>query len=102
MIKLGPNNEAAAEEALATWPGGLQIGGGITIDNAKKWLSKGASKARKKIHSHCLARSLGPSKKNPLCLVPRFLKKEEVENFLKKKCFNHFSVKISKFYNLIL
>ena len=44
VIKLGAGNDAAAEEALASWPGGLQIGGGITIDNAKSWLNKGAAK----------------------------------------------------------
>ena len=44
VIKLGPGNEDAAEEALAAWPGGLQIGGGITVDNAQHWLDKGASK----------------------------------------------------------
>lgn len=44
MIKLGPGNDEAAEQALAAWPGGLQIGGGITIDNAQAWLEKGAAK----------------------------------------------------------
>ncbi|PHZ10306.1 Phosphoribosylformimino-5-aminoimidazole carboxamide ribotide isomerase [Rhizopus microsporus ATCC 52813] len=44
VIKLGPNNDEAAKEALQTWPGGLQVGGGITIDNAEYWLSLGASK----------------------------------------------------------
>ncbi|EIE90822.1 phosphoribosylformimino-5-aminoimidazole carboxamide ribotide isomerase [Rhizopus delemar RA 99-880] len=44
VIKLGPNNDEAAKEALETWPGGLQVGGGITIDNAEYWLSLGASK----------------------------------------------------------
>ena len=44
VIKLGPGNDTAAQEALAAWPGGLQIGGGITIDNAKSWLDKGAAK----------------------------------------------------------
>jgi len=43
VIKLGPGNDAAAKEALATWPGGLQIGGGITPDNAREWLDAGAS-----------------------------------------------------------
>ena len=43
VIKLGPGNEAAAREALAAWPGGLQIGGGITPDNASVWLDAGAS-----------------------------------------------------------
>lgn len=43
IIMLGPGNEAAASEALSAWPGGLQIGGGITDGNAREWLSKGAS-----------------------------------------------------------
>lgn len=43
VIKLGPNNEAAAKEALAAWPGGLQIGGGITAENATEWLDAGAA-----------------------------------------------------------
>ncbi|KAJ1560446.1 Enzyme that catalyzes the fourth step in the histidine pathway, partial [Nowakowskiella sp. JEL0078] len=44
VIKLGSNNDSAALEALTAWPNNLQIGGGITIDNAKKWLDAGASK----------------------------------------------------------
>jgi phosphoribosylformimino-5-aminoimidazole carboxamide ribotide isomerase len=43
VIKLGPGNDAAAREALATWPGGLQIGGGIDEHNAATWLDAGAS-----------------------------------------------------------
>ncbi|AMO55297.1 phosphoribosylformimino-5-aminoimidazole carboxamide ribotide isomerase [Endozoicomonas montiporae] len=43
VIKLGPGNESAAKEALAAWPGGLQIGGGITADNAADYLAMGAS-----------------------------------------------------------
>jgi len=43
VIKLGAGNDAAAREALATWPGGLQVGGGITGENAAGWLSAGAS-----------------------------------------------------------
>jgi phosphoribosylformimino-5-aminoimidazole carboxamide ribotide isomerase len=43
IIKLGPGNDAAAEEALTAWPGGMQLGGGITAENAGKWLDKGAS-----------------------------------------------------------
>jgi len=31
IIKLGPGNDAAALEALAAWPGGMQIGG------AREW-----------------------------------------------------------------
>ncbi len=43
VIMLGPGNERAAAEALAAWPGGLQIGGGIDADNAGGWLDRGAS-----------------------------------------------------------
>jgi phosphoribosylformimino-5-aminoimidazole carboxamide ribotide isomerase len=43
IIMLGPGNESAAREALAAWPGGLQIGGGINGENAKAWLDAGAS-----------------------------------------------------------
>ena len=43
VIMLGPGNEEAATEALQAWPGGLQIGGGITAENAEVWLERGAS-----------------------------------------------------------
>jgi phosphoribosylformimino-5-aminoimidazole carboxamide ribotide isomerase len=43
IIMLGGGNEKAAHEALAAWPGGLQVGGGITADNAVFWLDQGAS-----------------------------------------------------------
>jgi len=43
IIKLGQGNDEAAREALAAWPGGLQIGGGITADNAAGWIDSGAS-----------------------------------------------------------
>lgn len=43
VIKLGPGNDAAARAALAAYPGGLQIGGGITAENAAGWLEGGAS-----------------------------------------------------------
>lgn len=43
IIKLGPGNDRAAEEALSAWPGGMQLGGGITAENAGHWLDKGAS-----------------------------------------------------------
>ena len=43
VIKLGPGNDEAAREALAAWPGGLQIGGGIHAGNAAEWLAAGAS-----------------------------------------------------------
>ena len=44
VIMLGPGNEAAAAEALAAWPGHLQVGGGINDRNAAEWIAKGASK----------------------------------------------------------
>jgi phosphoribosylformimino-5-aminoimidazole carboxamide ribotide isomerase len=40
---LGPGNEAAGRDALAAYPGGLQIGGGINAENARAWLEAGAS-----------------------------------------------------------
>jgi phosphoribosylformimino-5-aminoimidazole carboxamide ribotide isomerase len=43
IIKLGPGNDEAATDALAAWPGGMQVGGGITADNGKEWLDRGAS-----------------------------------------------------------
>lgn len=43
VIKLGPGNDQAAREALAAWPGGLQVGGGIDAANAATWLAAGAS-----------------------------------------------------------
>jgi phosphoribosylformimino-5-aminoimidazole carboxamide ribotide isomerase len=43
VIKLGKHNDVAAREALAAWPGGLQVGGGITAENAAEWLEAGAS-----------------------------------------------------------
>ena len=44
VIKLGPGNDAAARRALAAWPQGLQLGGGITGDNATEWIDAGAGK----------------------------------------------------------
>jgi phosphoribosylformimino-5-aminoimidazole carboxamide ribotide isomerase len=43
LVMLGPGNDAAARAALASYPGGLQIGGGIRLDNACGWLDAGAS-----------------------------------------------------------
>ena len=42
IIKLGPGNENAALDALHAWPGGMQIGGGITPENAVYYLEQGA------------------------------------------------------------
>ncbi|MDD5673812.1 MAG: phosphoribosylformimino-5-aminoimidazole carboxamide ribotide isomerase [Chitinivibrionales bacterium] len=43
IIMLGSGNEAAALSALAEFPGGLQIGGGIIPETAKQYIDKGAS-----------------------------------------------------------
>lgn len=43
VIMLGQGNEEAAREALAAWPGGMQLGGGIRSENAAGWLEAGAS-----------------------------------------------------------
>ncbi len=43
VIMLGPGSEHAAKEALEAWPQGLQVGGGINLENAKYWLEAGAS-----------------------------------------------------------
>jgi phosphoribosylformimino-5-aminoimidazole carboxamide ribotide isomerase len=43
VIMLGPGNDAEARSALRTYPGGLQIGGGINAENAREWLDAGAS-----------------------------------------------------------
>ncbi len=43
VIALGPGNTKAALSALNAFPGGLQVGGGITPDNAGNFLDAGAS-----------------------------------------------------------
>lgn len=43
VIMLGSGNEEAALLALQTYPNGLQVGGGITADNAKQFIDAGAS-----------------------------------------------------------
>lgn len=43
VIALGPGNREAALSALAAYPGGMQMGGGITPANAAEYLDAGAS-----------------------------------------------------------
>ena len=43
VIMLGPGNDEPARAALQSYPGGLQIGGGINLENAAAWLKAGAS-----------------------------------------------------------
>ncbi len=44
VIKLGPGNDDAARLALAAWPDGLHLGGGIDAGNARAWIDAGAGK----------------------------------------------------------
>ncbi len=43
VIRLGGGCEEAALAALAAYPGGLQLGGGVTAENARFYLDRGAS-----------------------------------------------------------
>lgn len=43
VIMLGAGNDEAAVSALRAYPGGLQVGGGITPGNAARFLAAGAS-----------------------------------------------------------
>lgn len=43
VIMLGSGNEAEALKAIAEYPDGLQVGGGINSDNARLYLEQGAS-----------------------------------------------------------
>jgi phosphoribosylformimino-5-aminoimidazole carboxamide ribotide isomerase len=43
IIALGSGNREQIEKALAAYPGGLQVGGGINADNARGFIEKGAS-----------------------------------------------------------
>jgi phosphoribosylformimino-5-aminoimidazole carboxamide ribotide isomerase len=42
-VVVGVSRRQAALGALGAWPGGLQLGGGVNLDNAKQWLDAGAS-----------------------------------------------------------
>lgn len=44
VIQLGPGNREAALSALKAWPDSLQLGGGVTGDNADEWIQAGAAK----------------------------------------------------------
>jgi len=43
VIMLGPGCETEARSALGAYPGGMQLGGGVNLDNAQGWLDAGAS-----------------------------------------------------------
>jgi phosphoribosylformimino-5-aminoimidazole carboxamide ribotide isomerase len=46
VVMLGRGNEGAAREALAAWPGALQVGGGVDAASARRWVDLGAEKVR--------------------------------------------------------
>lgn len=58
LIKLGPGNDEAAKSALQAWPNALQLGGGITDQNALEWLDAGAEKVGPPL---CTFRRIGDS-----------------------------------------
>jgi phosphoribosylformimino-5-aminoimidazole carboxamide ribotide isomerase len=43
VVMLGMGNEDAARAAIAAFPGGLQIGGGMNAQNVRGWIEAGAS-----------------------------------------------------------
>jgi len=43
MLGATPESRDSAIAALKAYPGGLQVGGGVTVDNAKQYLDAGAS-----------------------------------------------------------
>mmetsp|Transcript_22092 Transcript_22092/g.58322 ORF Transcript_22092/g.58322 Transcript_22092/m.58322 type:complete len:268 (-) Transcript_22092:78-881(-) len=43
MLGATPESKAAALAALRAYPNGLQVGGGVTVDNAQEYLDAGAS-----------------------------------------------------------
>lgn len=43
VIRLGAGNDREARAALRAYPGGLQLGGGVNLGNARAWLEAGAS-----------------------------------------------------------
>lgn len=43
VIMLGLGNEEQALGALKAYPGGMQLGGGVRLENARTWLEAGAS-----------------------------------------------------------
>ena len=46
MLSTSEDSQAAASEACATWPGEMQVGGGINEQNAPEWIAAGAGKVR--------------------------------------------------------
>lgn len=75
VIQLGSGNEASAKAALAAYPKGLQIGGGIRPENATDWLSAGASHV---IATSCLFDADGAFQENQLDALVSEVGKEQL------------------------
>lgn len=104
VIKLGPDNEDSALEALKAWPGGLQIGGGINSNNASDYIKAGASHVivtsyvfkDGKINYKNLNKLLKVVGKNRLVLDLSCKKKNEAYYIVTDRWQNWTEVKISK------
>ncbi len=75
VIQLGPGNKSAAEGALAAYPGGLQIGGGVQPENAARWIEAGASHV---IATSCLFSDEGRFQEDQLEQLVRAVGKENL------------------------
>lgn len=75
VIKLGKGNDSAAAEALKAWKGGLQLGGGIDIQNAASWLEMGASHV---IVTSCLFNQKGQFMESVLDALVREIGKDKI------------------------
>lgn len=71
VVMLGPGNDDAARDALSTWPGGLQVAGGITDKNAQFWIDRGAEKVREKDGSDNVCPADGAAGHRHLVSFPR-------------------------------
>ncbi len=104
VIKLGPGNELAAKEALSAWKGGLQIGGGITSDNAVSWLEAGASDVivtsyvfnRGQVHEERLKKLAGSVGTENLVLDLSCRKKDGVYHIVTDRWQNFTDVEVNK------
>lgn len=98
VIKLGPGNEAAAKAALAAYPGGLHIGGGINAENAQEWLDAGASHV---IVTSAIFNEKGKLQQNVLCdLEERVSKKRLVLDLSCRRTATGWAVAMNRWQTL--
>lgn len=98
VIKLGPGNDAAAKAALAAYPGGLHIGGGINAGNAQEWLDAGASHV---IVTSAIFNEKGKLQQNVLCdLEERVSKKRLVLDLSCRRTNNGWAVAMNRWQTL--